>query len=84
MHELANCNVRIIGKLHDTVVLSKLTDENRMSYELKKLAARNKAGITKFEYMVDNYKQMNKITDYRDIPRPLLTQYGWLRYNTIF
>lgn len=76
MHMIHNCGLKIAGKLHDTVVLTKLVDENRMSFELKKLAARVERGITKFESMVDTYKQLNKITDYRDIPRPLLTQYG--------
>jgi DNA polymerase-1 len=73
---LANAGVKIIGRLHDTVVLTKLTDENRRSYQLRDLAARYKGGITVFEYMVDNYKQMNKVTDYRQIPRELLSEYA--------
>ena len=76
MHMFANAGLRIVGKLHDTVVLSKLTDENRTSYQLRDLAARKKGCIVKFEYMVDSYKQMNKVKDYRMIPRELLTQYG--------
>lgn len=76
MHMFANAGLKIVGKLHDTVVLSKLTDENRTSYQLRDLAARKKGGIVKFEYMVDAYKQMNKVKDYRMIPRELLTQYG--------
>lgn len=73
---LANAGVKIVGRLHDTVVLTKLTDENRRSYQLRDLAARYKGGITVFEYMVDNYKQMNKVTDYRQIPRELLSEYA--------
>lgn len=73
---LANAGVKIVGRLHDTVVLTKLTDENRRSYALRDLAARYKGGITVFEYMVDNYKQMNKVNDYRQIPRELLSEYA--------
>lgn len=73
---LANAGVKIIGKLHDTVVLTKLTDENRRSYQLRDLAAHYDGGITVFEYMVDNYKQMNKVHDYRQIPRELLSEYA--------
>lgn len=76
MHMFANAGLRIVGKLHDTVVLSKLADENRTSYALRDLAARKKGGIVKFEYMVDAYKQMNKVKDYRMIPKELLTQYA--------
>lgn len=75
MHQLHNVGMKIKGRLHDTVVLTKLTQENRMSYELKKLAAKAPGGNVKFEYMVDTYKQMHKVTDYRDIPRELMTQY---------
>lgn len=76
MHMFANAGLKIVGKLHDTVVLAKLADENRTSYALRDLAARKKGGIVKFEYMVDAYKQMNKVKDYRMIPKELLTQYA--------
>lgn len=76
MHMFANAGLKIVGKLHDTVVLAKLADENRTSYQLRDLAARKKGGIVKFEFMVDSYKQMNKVKDYRLIPRELLTQYA--------
>lgn len=76
MHMFANAGLKIVGKLHDTVVLAKLADENRTSYQLRDLAARKKGGIVKFEYMVDAYKQMQKVKDYRMIPKELLTQYA--------
>ena len=76
MHMLANAGMKIVGRLHDTVVLTKLTDENRRSYQLRDLAAHYKGGITKFEFMVDSYKQMNKVSDYRQIPRELLSEYA--------
>ena len=76
MHMFANAGLRIVGKLHDTVVIAKLANENRTSFQLRDLAARIKGGIVKFEFMVDAYKQMNKVKDYRMIPRELLTQYA--------
>lgn len=76
MHMLANAGMKLIGKLHDTVVLAKVIDENRHSYQLRDIAARLDRGVTKFEYMVDAYKQMNKVSDYRQIPRELLSEYA--------
>lgn len=76
MHMLANAGMKIVGKLHDTVVLAKIIDENRRSFQLRDIAAGLKGGITKFEYMVDTYKQVNKVSDYRMIPRPLLSEYA--------
>lgn len=76
MHMLANAGMKIVGKLHDTVVLAKIIDENRRSYQLRDIAAGIDGGVTKFEYMVDTYKQMAKVSDYRQIPRELLEQYA--------
>lgn len=76
MHMLANAGIKIVGRLHDTVVLTKLTDENRRSYQLRDIAAHYTNGITKFEYMVDAYKQMAKVSNYRQIPRELLSEYA--------
>lgn len=76
MHMVANVGMKIVGKLHDTVVLTKLVDENRKSYQLRDLAAHYEKGITLYEYMVDNYKTVNKIKDYRHIPKPLLIEYA--------
>ena len=76
MHQFANLGMKIVGKIHDTVVLAKIVDENRTSYKLRDIAAHKPGGITKFEFMVDAYKQTEKVTDYRDIPKPLLTQYA--------
>lgn len=75
-HMFANAGMKIIGRVHDTVVLSKLVDENRHSFQLRDIAAKKKGGIVKFEYMVDAYKQMNKVSDYRLIPRELLSEYA--------
>lgn len=76
MHMIANAGMKIVGKLHDTVVLAKIINENRTSYTLRDIAARLPNGIVKFEYMVDTYKQLSKVTDYRHIPRELLEQYA--------
>jgi DNA polymerase-1 len=76
MHMFANAGLKIIGRLHDTVVLAKLANENRTSFQLRDLAARLPGGIVKFEFMVDTYKQMNKVSNYRQIPRELLSEYA--------
>lgn len=75
-HMLANIGMKMVGRIHDTVVLTKLVDENRRSFDLKSLASRKKNGIVKFEYMVDSYKQLNKVKDYRLVPRELLSEYA--------
>lgn len=75
MHMFHNIGMKIAGMLHDTVVVAKLANENRHSFALVDLSARNKSGITKFEYMLNSYKQMHGITDYRRFPKPLMTQY---------
>jgi DNA polymerase-1 len=76
MHMLANIGMKIKGKIHDTVVLAKLVNENRLSFALMNIAEKAKRGVVKFEYMVDAYKKMHKISDYRMIPRELLTEYA--------
>jgi len=75
MHMTANAGMKIVGRIHDTAVAAKITDENRFSFKLVDLAKHAKGSTVVFEYMVDTYKQLNKIVDYRDIPRPLMTQY---------
>jgi DNA polymerase-1 len=75
-HMLQNINMRIKGKVHDTVVLTKLTDENRSSYQLKDIARKYEGHIVKFEYMLDAYKNTHKIADYRMFPRELINNYA--------
>ena len=76
MHMLANIGMKMVGKLHDTVIIAKLVNENRNSFKLMDIAAKYKDGIVKFEYMVDTYKKTYGIADYRLIPRELLTEYA--------
>lgn len=76
MHMLANIGMKMVGKLHDTVIIAKLVNENRHSFKLMDIAAKYKDGIVKFEYMVDTYKKTYGVADYRMIPRELLTEYA--------
>ena len=76
MHQFANADLKIVGKLHDTIVLCKLVQENRPSFRLKDLAAKKQRCAVKFESMVDHFKQMARVSDYRQIPRELLTEYA--------
>lgn len=73
MHMLANIGIQLKGKIHDTVVLAKLANENRYSFQLMDIV---KDGITKFEYMVENYKKQYKVTDYGMIDRKLMSYYA--------
>lgn len=75
-HMFANADMTIKGRVHDTVVLAKLIDENRKSFQLRDLVAGLPDSVLKFEQMVDGYKSLHKVVDYRDFPRELLTQYG--------
>lgn len=76
MHMLWNIGIRMHGKIHDTVVLAKLVNENRFSFTLQNIAEALPLGIAKYEYMVDGYKKEHKISDYRMIPRELMTEYA--------
>lgn len=76
MHMLANAGLDLKGKIHDTVVLAKLANENRNSFTMQNLVKFIKGRVIKFESMVDAYKKQHKINDYRFIPRQLMTQYA--------
>lgn len=75
MHMCQNAGVKIKGRLHDTVVLCKLTEENRPSFALRDVVKKTEGDVV-FEYMVDKYKQMHKVTLYTKIPRQLLSHYA--------
>lgn len=72
---LANIGIQVRGKVHDTMIIAKLIDENRRSFKLMDLVP-PEVGIVKFEYMVDNYKKTFKVVDYALIDRTLMTQYA--------
>ena len=76
MHMLANIGMKIVGRIHDTVVLTKLTNENRTGFDLRELASLLPNGIIKFEFMVDAYKRTQHVKDYRMIPKDLMTMYS--------
>lgn len=72
---LRNVNIQLKGKVHDTMLVAKLANENRSSFTLLSLAE-NLGGVVDFEYMVDLYKKTYKVKDYSKIPRDLMTQYA--------
>jgi len=76
MHMLHNAGMKLVGKLHDTVIASKLANENRDSFQLIDLATKVNGSILTFEHMVDSYKSNHKISDYRHIPMELLAEYA--------
>lgn len=77
MHMLFNFGLTLIrGYIWDTVVMCKLTNENRMSFKLKDMAKKYDKEANKWEVMKDNWLRENKVSDWRMIPRELLTDYG--------
>ena len=84
MHMLANIGIKMKGKIHDTVVITKLVNENRNSFKLMDVVNQEK-GIIKFEHMVDAYKKSHKIANYKHIPRELINEYAnadvWNLFN---
>ena len=72
---LRNVGIQLKGKVHDTMLVAKLANENRPSFTLLSLAE-NIGGVVDFEYMVDLYKKTYKVKDYSKIPRDLMTQYA--------
>ena len=60
-HIFENINIRIKGKVHYTVVLTKLTDENRSSYQLKDIARKYEGHIVKFEYILDATRILTRL-----------------------
>lgn len=75
-HQFANIGLKIKGKIHETLAIAKLANENRHSYTLRDLAAKLPEGIVVFEDMVSMYKKTAKVTSYRQIPRELIIQYA--------
>lgn len=75
MHMLANIGINIKGRLHDTLVLAKLINENRKTFVLKAVAA-DHGGIIKYEDAVDYYKRSHRVKRYDEIPPVLLGSYA--------
>lgn len=78
MHMLANAGVNMKGKIHDTMKISKLVRADAFTHNLfdisKELQDETNTILT-YEQMVETYKAQHRITDYRQIPRPLMNQY---------
>ena len=79
MHMLANARVNMKGRLYDTMFLSKLTRAEAFTHSLYDIATEaQRLGYPihlQYENMLDAYKARYKITDYRQIPHDLMTQY---------
>lgn len=90
MHMLANAGVNMKGRIHDTMFISKLTRANAYTHNLfdiiKELGEEHEVpAVLEFEQMVNMYKDQYRITDYRQIPRDLMTQYTCAdTWNTIY
>lgn len=77
LHMLANIGLSIGGKLHDTLVLLKLFNENLPSFRLKDLAVRFvDKDANKYEVMKDNWMYDNKTSDWTAVPEELMADYG--------
>ena len=89
MHMIANAQVDMKGYLHDTLTMSKLTRADAFTHSLYDISKEFNTTyglptVLLFEKMVDMYKSMYKITDYRQIPHELMTQYTCAdTWNTI-
>lgn len=85
MHMLANARVDMRGRFYDTSQMSRLTRANAFTHNLCDIAEEiNNLNelhvdyaptVTKFERMLDSYKAQYRITDYRQFPKELMTQY---------
>ena len=75
MHMLANAGVNMKGRLHDTGAISRLVRGTAFSHGLLDISKEIEGTVIKFEYMLDSIKSRYKITDYRQFPKELMTQY---------
>lgn len=95
LHMTANCRINIKGRLIDTLDIDKLVNADAFSHALydvsKRLQNLNPLSpvycptILMYEDMLDSYKAQHRVTDYRQIPRELMTQYTCAdTWNTIW
>ena len=84
-HMIANARVNIRGRQHDTYFLVKTAAADRIAYDLFGIAKELDDGVVEFETMLKQYKTRHKVTDYRQFPRDLMTQYTCADvWNTIY
>lgn len=89
MHMLANAGLDMKGRIYDTLLMSKLTRADAFTHGLfdiaKELQCDEIPTVLIFEQMVNMYKAMHRLTDYRQIPHALMTQYTCAdTWNTIW
>ena len=75
MHMLENIGITVAGRLHDTLVLAKIVNENRKTFALKEVAAEH-GGIVRYEDTVDYYKRSHRVKRYDKLPEILLGSYA--------
>ena len=75
MHMLENIGIVVNGRLHDTLVLAKIVNENRKTFTLRALAEEH-GGIIKYEDIVDHYKRAHRVKRYDKLPEILLGSYA--------
>ena len=75
LHMAKNAGIDIKGKIFDTLPASKICRAWALTHSLLDNAKEIDEGVTEFEYMVDSYKQQNRVTNYALIDRDLMTQY---------
>lgn len=75
LHMLNNIGIFPVGRLHDTLVLAKLVNENRKTFTLKEVA-REHGGIVEYEDMVEYYKRSHRVKRYDALPELLLGSYA--------
>lgn len=75
LHMAKNAGIDVKGKIFDTLPASKICRAWALTHSLVDNAKEIEEGITEFEFMVDSYKAMNKVTNYALIERNLMTQY---------
>ena len=80
LHMFANVGVNVKGELFDTLHLSKLVRPDAFTHNLCDVSDEIHDDVlfptvTLFEHMLDSYKSLHRITDYRQFPRELMTQY---------
>ena len=79
LHMLANARVNMRGRFYDSLHLSKLTRANAFTHSLcdvaDEICCEAYPTVTKFEHMLNSYKAQYRVTDYRQFPKELMTQY---------
>lgn len=76
LHQCKNAGIDVRGQLFDSLPASKICRAWALTHSLADNAKEIENGILDFEYMVDEYKSRFRVSNYAQIDRDLLTQYG--------